>query len=125
MVLVPPYSRGRCNSQCPTLSPNSISTGTSEGEHLHLLEGNYISEIYVCSVFIKGHLFRLKSEMFQALSFPHLQPLTLLLPSSPSSGLTHSLLILPLGERTTHPGMAPGRLVVQHALGHTQAAAKC
>lgn len=48
-----------------------------------------------------------------------------LLPSSPSSGLTHSLLILPLGERTTRPGAAPGRLVVQHALGHTQAAAKC
>lgn len=76
---------GRYNGECPPPTLPIHSARTSEGGHLHLLERNDISEICICTVFNKGHLFRLYSKILGVLPFPHLQPVTLFSLSPPTS----------------------------------------
>lgn len=111
---------GRYNGECPPPTFPIHSAGTSEGGHLHLLERNGISEICICNVFNKGHLFGLYSKILGVLPFPHLQPLTLF---SLSSNLPPSFPIMPLWEHAI-PLRGPERLVVECTLSRMQAAAK-
>lgn len=80
---------GRYNGECPPPTFPIHSAGTSEGGHLHLLERNGISEICICNVFNKGHLFGLYSKILGVLPFPHLQPLTLFSLLQPPSLFSH------------------------------------
>lgn len=111
-------SARRYNGEVPTLILESVATGTPWGRHLHLLQRNDFSEIYVCYISIEVHLSRLNSKMLRALPLPHLQPLSL----SPLQA--HSLSSHPASVRAHAPLRGPCKADVQRALSHMQAAAE-